>query len=80
MPNIKKQTDQFFIERGCYRVASYGPESKRIYAAWYSSSRWGKWTNDAECLGYFKAGEDAQKQAQAEQACKDHYEQQRAAG
>lgn len=64
---------QYYKQVGCYRRCSYGPDCAKVYAAWYSPSRFGKWINDRVCLGYFKKGTDKQKLKAAEKACEDHY-------
>jgi len=64
---------QYFKQVGCYRRCSYGEADKKIYAAWYSPSKFGKYINDRVCLGYFKSGTDQQNLKAAETACKDHY-------
>ena len=64
---------QYFVQRGCYRRCSYGQQGARVYAAWYSKSKWAKFSNDAVNLGYWRSGSDEQKQLAAENACKDHH-------
>jgi len=61
--------EQFYEERGNYRICSCGPKDDRVYVAWVK----GKWhASSFKPIGYFREGSNEQKLQAAKDACNDY--------